>query len=105
MQYLTEEKELIIKNNCCIYFYATWMPFHKKMASMISKIEENYKEKNIVFYAVDVDFFKNFCQRFNIDSVPTIIIFNENKEVKRINGVVLTSAFKKIFIDIFNKKR
>lgn len=104
MQYLTQDTDLIIKNVCVIYFYASWMPFHKKMTSMISKIEETYKNKNINFYAVDVDFFKNLCKRFNVESIPTIIVFSNDKEVKRAEGVILTSAFKKIFVDIFNKK-
>lgn len=81
-----------------LYFYSTWMPFHTKFLTMISKIEEKYKE--ISFLAVDVDEFKSQCIRFNIDSIPTVLIFKNGKEVKRIVGLTLTSAFKSAFADI-----
>lgn len=100
MIFLTEEKELDMHNKyACLYFYASWMPFNNKMLKMISKMEEKYKE--VIFYAIDIDYFKNFCKRFEVDSIPTIIIFNDSKECKRVNGVILTSVIKKIFVDIF----
>lgn len=102
MIYITSENELNLNYQVvCIYFYATWMPFHKKMAAMIEKIEQKYK---VVFYAVDVDFFKSICKRYKIESIPTIIINHNNKEKERVNGVILTSVLKSIFADIFNSK-
>jgi thioredoxin-like negative regulator of GroEL len=82
------------------YFYASWMPFHKKMTAMISKIEE--KHKDVIFYAIDTDHFKGLCKRFDIKEIPTVLVKKENKEVKRVVGLVLTSAFKSIFRDICN---
>jgi len=104
MIYITSENELNLNYPvACIYFYATWMPFHKKMALMIEKIEQKYKDK-ILFYAVDVDFFKSICKRYKIESIPTIIINHNNKEKQRVNGVILTSVLKNIFADIFKSK-
>lgn len=102
MHFITDESELDLnKKNMALYFYAPWMPFHKKMLFMISKIECKYQ--NIVFYAIDADFFKNLCTRFEVDQIPTVIIRSETKELKRVVGITLTSAFKKIFYDILNK--
>lgn len=99
MLFITREEELQIdKPLQALYFYANWMPYHNKFLTMISKIEE--KHKDISFSAVDVEEFKNQCKRFSIDSIPTVIILKEGKEVKRINGLVLTSAFKSAFADI-----
>ena len=83
-----------------LYFYASWMPYHGKFLTMISKMEEKYKD--ISFFAVDVDAFKNQCTRFSVDSIPTVLVLKEGKEVKRINGLVLTSAFRSAFADICN---
>lgn len=98
MKFITHEDDIKLDRLHVLYFYASWMPYHKKMMIMIDKIEQKYK--NIVFSAVDVDFFKSTCKRFTITSVPSVIIFLDSREIKRITGVVLTSAFKSIFADI-----
>jgi hypothetical protein len=98
MIFLTEENDLNLNDRkVALYFYASWMPFNKKMLLMISKIEE--KHKDIIFYAIDTDFFKNLCTRFKVEEIPTVILF-KNKEIKRITGVSMTSAFKNAFNDI-----
>src|SRR4051812_38882743 len=99
MHFLTEEQELTFNSPIqALYFYAPWMPFHKKMLIMINKVQE--KHKDIVFFAIDVDPFKNLCKRFNISSIPTVIIMKDAVELKRINGLAMTSAFKSAFSDI-----
>lgn len=100
MLFITEESELIINNIVALYFYASWMPYHNKMLTMLDKMEN--KHKNISFYSIDVDYFKNLCKRFNVTSIPEIIILIDGKEIKRINGLVLTSALSKVFSDISN---
>lgn len=101
MEFLTQEQDLIIAPKLqSLYFYASWMPGHKKMMTMINKIEDKYKD--IAFLAIDVDHFKGLCLRFNVDSIPTILVLKEGIEVKRINGLVLTSALRSAFADICN---
>lgn len=100
MKFISNEQDIKIENNLqAIYFYASWVPFNKKMVSMIQKIEDKYK---IPFLAVDVDFFKNQCKRFDVTSVPTIVVLKNGKEIKKINGLILMSAFKAVFNDICN---
>lgn len=82
-----------------LYFYASWMPYHNKFLTMIGKMEDKYSD--IGFSAIDVDQFNSQCKRFLITSIPTVLILKEGKEVKRINGLVLTSAFKSAFADIY----
>ncbi len=52
------------------------------------------------FYAIDVDQFRSQCKRFDVDKIPSIVILKEGQEVKRITGLVLTSAFKSAYADI-----
>jgi len=99
MLYVTSEEEIRLNDSLqAIYFYASWMPYHKKMAIMIDKVEEKYK--NINFLAVDVEQFSNQCKRFAVESIPTVIVLKGGREIKRINGLVLTSAFRRTFGDI-----
>lgn len=99
MIFITQEEELQIDLPLqSLYFYASWMPHHKKFLTMISKMEEKYKENS--FYAIDVDQFRSQCKRFDVDVIPTVLILKEGKEVKRISGLVLTSAFKSAYADI-----
>lgn len=101
MQFITQEEELQIDLPLqALYFYASWMPYHNKFITMISKIEE--KHKDISFFAVDVEAFPNQCKRFAVDSVPEVLVLKGGKEVKRISGLVLTSAFRSAFADICN---
>lgn len=101
MNYLTSEQDLKYSEGIhSLYFYAPWIPFHKKMNIMIGKIEDKYKQ--VSFTAVDTDSFKGLCKRFNIDSIPTVLIMVNGEEKKRINGLVMTSAFRSAFADICN---
>jgi len=100
MIFITNEDELKINNGLtALYFYADWLPFHKKMKIMIDKVEDIYKDIN--FLAIDIDSFKTSCVRFSIESIPTVLILNnDGKELKRIVGLTMTSAFKKAFNDV-----
>lgn len=99
MQFITQEEELQIDLPLqALYFYASWMPYHNKFITMISKIEE--KHKNISFIAIDVDAFPNQCKRFSVESIPEVVVLKAGKEIKRISGLTLTSAFRSAFADI-----
>ena len=102
MLFATSESEILLDTSLQgIYFYASWVPYHKKMHLMINKMEDKFK--NIKFIAVDVDYFINQRIRFKVNSIPTIILLKNGEEIKRINGLILTSAFRAILTDICNK--
>ena len=99
MIFITEDYELKFKfKTQAFYFYATWMPFHKKMLVMIDKVENKYKD--IDFYAIDSDHLKTICKQFKIESIPTVVIWSKLNEIKRINGFVLTKAFMHAFDEV-----
>lgn len=81
-----------------LYFYAPWMPFHHRFMKLIDNVEGKHKELH--FFAIDVDQFDSQCKRFSIDSVPTVLILKNGKEVDRIGGLVLTAPFERAFADI-----
>jgi thiol-disulfide isomerase/thioredoxin len=82
MRFLIQENELNWKQQFqCLYFYAPWFPFHQKMLETLEKVEQKYP--NMDFFSIDTDFFKTLIKRFNIMSIPTIILFKDSKETKR----------------------
>jgi thiol-disulfide isomerase/thioredoxin len=102
MIFITKEEDININLKLqSLYFYASWMPLHKKLLTMISSIEENY---GMAFYAIDVDYFENQCKRFSITSIPTILVLAQGSEIKRINGFVSTPVLTGIFVDIYGYK-
>jgi thioredoxin-like negative regulator of GroEL len=81
-----------------LYFYRPDMPFHAKIINIITQIQE--KHPDIRFYALDADQFPGPCIRFSVQSVPTLVVLKDAKEVKRIEGSVKTQEFVDLFDDI-----
>lgn len=99
MIFITREEEIQIDLPLqSLYFYASWMVFHKKFLTMISKIEDQHK--NMMFYAIDVDQFSNQCKRFSVSSIPTVLVLKDGVEVKRVSGLARTNTFKNVYADI-----
>jgi thioredoxin-like negative regulator of GroEL len=99
MLFLTEESEYNAELSMqALYFYSSWMPFKAKMQLMIERVEE--KHKNIAFFAIDVDYFKGLCRRFEVTSIPTVVVFIEGEVVKKLNGLIISKLFEVIFDDI-----
>lgn len=97
--FLTQEDQLIWNDEFQIlYFYSSWTPFHQKMLLLLDKVKE--KHPNIAFFAIDTDYFKVLRKRFSITSVPTTLLFQNSKEIKRIIGHAATADFIAIFDDI-----
>lgn len=95
MKFIIEDSEVQLNTVfVSLYFYAPWMPYHKKCWIMIEKIEKLFP---IQFIAIDTDQFKSLVKRFDITSVPSFLIFKEGQEKKRLIGYILTSAFKSAY--------
>ena len=101
MDFLTKEEDIRWSSGInSLYFYSTTMPFHKKMIKMVSQVENKFK---LSFLAIDTDYFITTHIRFNLDSVPVIIIYQHSKEIYRINGMVDTQNFIEIYSTIIKK--
>lgn len=80
--HLTNEnfKELI-KEKVLVDFYATWCGPCKMIAPELEKATGNIK-----VIKVDVDNFEELAREYGVMSIPTLILFEEGKEVKRTIG-------------------
>ena len=81
-----EEFEKIIKNDkVLVDFYADWCPPCRILSPIIEEIEN---KKIIKVLKVNVDELRDLAIKYQILSIPTIIIFKDGREVDRIIGLV-----------------
>lgn len=74
-------------------FYASWCGPCKMMHPILEELKKNIGDRATIL-KMDIDDMKNkpWVQRFNIASVPTLILFRKGEQLWRQSGVV--SAFK-----------
>ncbi len=73
----------IKKDRVLVDFFATWCGPCK----MLSLVMEKYDNKGVIpIIKVDIDEEQELSERFGITAVPTLIIFENGKESKRITG-------------------
>jgi thioredoxin 1 len=64
------------------YFTADWCGPCKKVRPVVQElIKDGYS-----FQIIDVDIEKELVEKFEISSVPTFILFKDEKSIKRISG-------------------
>lgn len=66
-------------------FYADWCGPCRAMAPTIDDLSNEYQGK-VKIAKINIDKEKNTTASFNISSLPTIIVFKDGREIKRISG-------------------
>ncbi len=80
------EKEVLNSDKTTIIdFYADWCGPCKMMSPVIDEIAE--ENDNVKVGKLNVDEAQNIAVKYNVMSIPTIIIFKNGKEDKRFVGV------------------
>ena len=85
-------KELI-KEKILVDFYANWCGPCKMIAPELEKVESSVK-----VVKVDVDEHEELARQYGVMSIPTLILFDNGKEIKRTIGFIDRENIKK-FID------
>ncbi len=81
------QKEIIEKGgDALVDFFATWCAPCKMIAPVIDTVSDRLKDKVSVF-KVDIDKNEELAQKFNVRSVPTVIMFKKGAETARSVGV------------------
>lgn len=82
MEHITSNDfdEKIKKDMVLVDFYATWCGPCK----MLGLVLEKFDDENIVpILKLDVDEAKDVAEKYKVFTIPTLIIFENGKEIKR----------------------
>lgn len=80
-------------------FYATWCGPCGMQAQVLDKMQ-NSRSLSFDIVKVNVDEAPEISMEYGIDSIPTLMIFKENKLIKRIIGYTEEDEILKIIQDI-----
>lgn len=79
-------KTEIAKGLTLVDFYADWCGPCRMLAPVLEQVAQEVKGK-AVLAKIDIDQAQQVTTDFQITSVPTLILFKDGKEVKRIIGL------------------
>ena len=83
---LNEFNEKIASGRVLVDFYATWCGPCKMLAPILEEVDERKEAGDLLIVKVDVDEASDIAIRFGIQSIPTLIIFENGKMVKHALG-------------------
>lgn len=78
-----EDFEELIANNklVLIDFFATWCPPCKMLAPVLEEVQKTLNDK-IVIAKINVDENEEISRKFRIMSIPTMVLFQDGKQMQ-----------------------
>ncbi len=88
MTYLDDQnfETTIAKGVTLVDFYADWCGPCKMITPLMEELTHDYQGKALIA-KLDVDKAQVSASKYNVTSIPTVILFVNGKEVKRVVGV------------------
>lgn len=81
-----ENFDELIKEKVIVDFFATWCGPCKMLGPIFEELSTEISD--IKFIKVDIDKHEDLCRKYKVMSVPTLIVFDKEKEVKRNIGFI-----------------
>lgn len=90
---IIEFEDLIKKHTVVAIFYAEWSAECKAVNLELDKLSKN--NKDIIFVKINIDMFVALTNFYQIMSIPTLILFEGGKELRRQSGTITALQFTK----------
>ena len=71
------------KDRAVVLFYASWCPFSQKFLPIFEKYTKNETQTCI---RVKTDDKASICEKYSVEVVPTVILFEKGRVKKRLDG-------------------
>ena len=81
-----ENFDELIKDKVVVDFFANWCGPCKMLGPVFEELSTEIND--IKFIKVDIDEHEDLCRKYKVMSVPTLIVFDKGKEVKRNIGFI-----------------
>lgn len=91
-----EEQVIKSEKPVLVDFYAVWCGPYQMLAPVIEELENS--RDDFLAVKIDVDQEPALAQRFSITAVPTLLLFRNGENVKRVSGFLSKEALEQ-FID------
>ena len=87
---------------CIVDFYANWCGPCRQIQPMMERMAKKYKGK-LIIYKLNVDNAREICDRFGIQSIPTLMFFKRTVAPTRMVGAPTESELDAAINDFLNK--
>ena len=92
-----EEKVLKAEGKVLVDFFATWCGPCKMLSPIVDEVAED-REGSLTVGKLDIDESMDLAQKYQVASVPTLILFENGEPVRRSIGLIPQEALEE-FID------
>jgi len=87
---------------CIVDFYANWCGPCRQIQPMMERMAKKYKGQ-LIIYKLNVDNAREICDRFGIQSIPTLMFFNRTEAPTKMVGAPTESELDAAITDFLNK--
>lgn len=82
-----DAKALRVPGPVALDFYQATCPPCRALEPRLERIADEYAGR-VIIYRVDIDRDMPVAERFGVDSIPTVVILRNGKEVGRLDGLI-----------------
>lgn len=84
---VSQLEELFIQHEYVVVkFSAEWCGPCKRIHPLYERLSNTEKYNSVCFLHIDVDEVRDICDKYNVEGMPTFILFHKGEEVERFAG-------------------
>ena len=80
-------------------FYATWCGPCQLMAGILEEVKGQLGDR-LKIVKIDSDKYPELATEYQVYALPTLILFNQGKQIEKIEGVLQTEALKEKLVGL-----